>query len=165
MTAHRHPDTAPTRDRAARRPLSPIVQIGFGVAAAVIVWTVSSLALDGGRGRKPTGSGGFAPTSSDTTASPGAAPTNMAWIPGGEFSMGCADPRGRPFGGPDAMRDARPIHRVHVDGFWMDRTEVTNRRFAEFIAATGYVTVAERTPRAEDFPGAPAENLVPGGLV
>ncbi|MFM9194361.1 MAG: formylglycine-generating enzyme family protein, partial [Planctomycetia bacterium] len=89
----------------------------------------------------------------------------MVWIPGGEFSMGCADPRGQPFGGPDPMRDARPIHRVHVDGFWMVRTEVTHGRFSEFDASTGYVTVAERTPRAEDFPGAPAENLVPGSLV
>ncbi|NCY02792.1 MAG: formylglycine-generating enzyme family protein [Planctomycetia bacterium] len=89
----------------------------------------------------------------------------MAWIPGGEFSMGCVDPRGQPFGGPDPMRDARPIHRVHVDGFWMDRTEVTNARFAEFVAATGHVTVAERAPRPEDFPGAPPENLVPGSLV
>ena len=79
--------------------------------------------------------------------------------------MGCADPRGWPFGGPDAMRDARPIHRVKVSGFWMDRTEVTNEDFAEFVAATGYVTVAERPPRPEDFPGAPPENLVPGALV
>jgi formylglycine-generating enzyme required for sulfatase activity len=45
------------------------------------------------------------------------------------------------------MADARPIHRVHVDGFWMDRTEVTNAQFARFVAATGYVTVAERTRR------------------
>ena len=79
--------------------------------------------------------------------------------------MGCTDPRGRPFGGPDPMRDARPVHRVHVDGFWMDRTEVTNAQFAAFVHATGYTTVAERAPRAEDFPGAPPENLVPGALV
>ena len=42
--------------------------------------------------------------------------------------------------------DSRPIHRVYVDGFWMDATEVTNAQFAEFVKATGYVTVAERTP-------------------
>lgn len=92
-------------------------------------------------------------------------PAGMVWIPGGEFSMGCADPRGAPFGGDDAMTDARPLHRVRVQGFWMDAHEVTNARFAEFIAATGYVTVAERKPRAEDFPGAPPENLVPGSIV
>jgi formylglycine-generating enzyme required for sulfatase activity len=78
----------------------------------------------------------------------------MVWIPGGEFSMGA-----------DAMADARPIHRVYVDGFWMDRTEVTNAEFGRFVRATGYVTIAERTPRAEDFPGAPAENLVAGSVV
>lgn len=89
----------------------------------------------------------------------------MAWIPGGEFSMGCADPRGTPHGGPDPMADARPIHRVHVDGFWMDRTEITNAQFAEFVAATGYVTIAERLPDAADFPGAPPENLVAGSIV
>ena len=46
----------------------------------------------------------------------------------------------------DPMGDARPIHRVYVDGFWMDATEVTNEQFARFVEATGYVTVAERTP-------------------
>ena len=61
--------------------------------------------------------------------------------------------------------DSRPIHRVYVDGFWMDATEVTNEQFAAFVKATGYVTVAERTPRAEDFPGAPPENLVAGSVV
>lgn len=93
------------------------------------------------------------------------APAGMAWIPGGEFSMGCIDPRGIPGGGGDPMADARPIHRVHVDGFWMDVHEVTNEQFAAFVAATGYTTVAERPPRAEDFPGAPPENLVAGSIV
>jgi formylglycine-generating enzyme required for sulfatase activity len=61
--------------------------------------------------------------------------------------------------------DAGPLHRVTLDGFWMDRTEVTNRQFARFVKETGYITVAERTPTAEEFPGAPAENLVAGSLV
>lgn len=95
----------------------------------------------------------------------GDAPPGMAWIPGGEFSMGCADPRTRPFGGRDGMADARPIHRVRLSGFWMDVTEVTNRQFAAFVAASGYVTIAERTPRPEDFPDAPPENLVAGSIV
>jgi formylglycine-generating enzyme required for sulfatase activity len=63
------------------------------------------------------------------------------------------------------MPDARPIHRVAVDGFWMDTTEVTNAQFRDFVQATGYVTIAEQTPRAEDFPGAPIENLVAGSTV
>jgi formylglycine-generating enzyme required for sulfatase activity len=89
----------------------------------------------------------------------------MVWIPGGEFSMGTPDPRGLEHGGNGAMADGRPIHRVYVDGFWMDQTEVTNEQFARFVKATRYVTVAERTPRAEDFPGAPKENLVAGSVV
>ena len=95
----------------------------------------------------------------------GEIPAGMAWIPGGEYSMGCDDPRGMPHGGSDPMRDARPIHRVQLQGFWMDKTEVTNLEFTSFVAATGYRTVAERPPRAEDFPGAPPENLVAGSIV
>jgi formylglycine-generating enzyme required for sulfatase activity len=87
---------------------------------------------------------------------PAASPKGMVWVPGGEFHMGSDEP---------AFRDARPLHRVRVDGFWMDATEVTNEQFAAFVQATGHVTIAERTPRAEDFPGAPAENLVAGSVV
>ena len=79
--------------------------------------------------------------------------------------MGSDDPMREICGGGDPMPDARPIHRAYVDGFWMDATEVTNEAFARFVTATHYVTVAERTPRAEDFPGAPAEALVPGSIV
>jgi formylglycine-generating enzyme required for sulfatase activity len=90
----------------------------------------------------------------------------MVWIPGGEFSMGAQDPADvNDKVGMQATTDSRPIHRVYVDGFWMDKTEVTNAQFAAFVKATGYVTVAERTPRAEDFPGAPPENLVAGAVV
>ena len=95
----------------------------------------------------------------------GPQPEGMVWIKGGEFTMGCEDPRRLPHGGPDPMPDSRPIHRVSVDGFWMDRVEVTNKQYAAFVKATGYVTVAERTPRAEDYPGAPPENLVAGSVV
>ena len=47
----------------------------------------------------------------------------------------------------------------------MDQATVTNDRFAAFVRATGYVTVAERTPTAAEFPGAPPENLVAGSVV
>jgi formylglycine-generating enzyme required for sulfatase activity len=66
---------------------------------------------------------------------------------------------------PGVTADAQPVHRVYVDGFWMDRTEVTNDQFAAFAAATGYVTIAERTPTKEEFPTAPPENLVAGSTV
>ena len=107
----------------------------------------------------------FAVTKPRDQGTPAAAPKGMVWIPGGEFSMGCVDPRDLPHGGHDAMPDARPIHRVYVDRFWMDQSEVTNDQFAAFVRATSYVTVAERTPTAAEFPGAPAENLVAGSVV
>ncbi len=62
----------------------------------------------------------------------------MVWIEGGTFGMGASDKEGRP--------DEYPQHQVQVDGFWMDATEVTNAHFAAFVAATGYVTTAERAP-------------------
>ena len=61
--------------------------------------------------------------------------------------------------------DAEPIHPVRVDGFWMDKTAVTNEQFGKFVKATGYITIAERTPTKEEFPTAPAENLVAGSVV
>jgi formylglycine-generating enzyme required for sulfatase activity len=111
-------------------------------------------------------SAAFLPTLENTSAAPGLAPPGMVWIPGGEFSMGARDPlQLHDLVGIQAIADARPVHRVFVDGFWMDETEVTNEQFAAFVAATGYVTVAERTPRSEDFPGVPATALVAGSAV
>jgi len=110
---------------------------------------------------------GFEPTTPNAADAPGPAPDGMVWIPGGEFSMGAADPLGKDANvvGMQATEDSRPIHRVSVDGFWMDTTEVTNRQFAEFVKATSYVTVAERKPTQEEFPDAPPENLVAGSVV
>ncbi len=107
----------------------------------------------------------FLPTHANATTAPGKAPNGMVWIPGGEFSMGAAEPPGLNDVGMKATMDSRPIHRVHVDGFWMDATEVTNAQFAAFVKATGYVTVAERAPRPEEFPGVPRENLVAGSAI
>jgi len=64
-----------------------------------------------------------------------------------------------------ARFDARSIQRVYADGFYMDNTDVTRARFAEFVKATGRLTIPERIPRPKDFPGAPPENLVAGGIV
>jgi formylglycine-generating enzyme len=87
---------------------------------------------------------------------PSKPPKGMVWIPGGEFWMGSQE---------KSMSDAHPLHLVYVDGFWMDKTEVTNKQFEHFVQATGYVTVAERKPHAKDFPGVFEEHLVPGSLV
>jgi len=78
----------------------------------------------------------------------------MVWILGGIFLMGS-----------DEFPDARPLHEVNVKGFWMDEHEVTNAWFAEFAKATGYKTVAERALDPKDFPGVPADQLVPGSAV
>jgi formylglycine-generating enzyme required for sulfatase activity len=67
---------------------------------------------------------------------------NMVRIPGGSFSMG--GDGGLMDGGSQSHQTSYPIHEVTVDGFWMDVAEVTNRQFAEFVEATGYVTFAER---------------------
>jgi formylglycine-generating enzyme required for sulfatase activity len=107
----------------------------------------------------------FLPTRPNSLAAPSPAPPGMVFVPGGEFSMGAADPRQFEHGGHDAMPDTRPIHRVYVDGFWMDATEVTNGEFQRFVKATGYVTVAEKKPTREEFPTAPPENLVAGSVV
>ena len=108
---------------------------------------------------------GFEPTIENDDAPPKQVPERMVWIPGGEFSMGANDPPDIDEVGMKATDDGRPIHRVYVDGFFMENTHVTNAEYARFVKATGYVTVAERTPRAEDFPGAPPGNLNPGGVV
>ncbi|MGL4552600.1 MAG: formylglycine-generating enzyme family protein [Gemmataceae bacterium] len=92
-----------------------------------------------------------------------AAPPGMVWVPPGEFLMGA----------PDGPANERPAHRVRLDGFWMDEHEVTNAQFRAFVAATGYVTTAERTPVWDELkkslppgtPRPPADRLVPASMV
>jgi formylglycine-generating enzyme len=108
----------------------------------------------------------FEPTIANETRPKFSAPAGMAWISGGEFSMGSEDPSTITVcGGHEHMRDSRPIHRVYVDGFWMDKTEVTNQEFEKFVKATGYKTIAEIAPTHDQFPTAPKENLVAGSTV
>src|SRR5437660_4024826 len=107
----------------------------------------------------------FEPTIANKNSSPGKAPEGMVWIPGGEFSMGAAGNGGGSCEMPMTSNDAGPVHRVRVDGFWMDATAVTNEDFEKFVKATSYVTIAERTPTREEFPTAPSENLVAGSVV
>lgn len=110
---------------------------------------------------------------SDSSGAPAAAgaagadsaPPGMVWIPGGEFSMGSEIASESLCSLPGTVGDAQPIVRVAVDPFWMDATEVTNEQFAAFVQATGYVTIAERTPTQAEFPTAPPENLVAGSTV
>src|SRR3954468_24511466 len=88
----------------------------------------------------------FAPTIPNRGPPRERAPEGMVWIPGGEFSMGATVSSEGLCDVHGVTRDALPVHRVYVDVFWMDATEVTTAQFARFVKATGYVTVAERTP-------------------
>ena len=81
-------------------------------------------------------------------------PSGMAWINGGTFQMGSEH----------HYPEEAPVRKVAVDGFWMDCTPVTNAAFARFVAATGYVTVAERVLYATQYPGANRADLVQGSL-
>ncbi|MGF9761873.1 formylglycine-generating enzyme family protein [Microvirga sp. 0TCS3.31] len=90
------------------------------------------------------------PLAQDSTYHP-----DMIGIPGGTFRMGS----------DQHYPEEAPVHRVTVDGFWIDRTPVTNREFRRFVEATGHVTVAERKPDPRDYPGALPEMLKAGSLV
>ncbi len=79
----------------------------------------------------------------------------MVWIPGGTFTMG--DARFYP--------EERPLRPTAVEGFWIDRCPVTHQQFSRFVAAAGYLTVAEQLPDPALYPGAPPENLVAGSMV
>jgi formylglycine-generating enzyme required for sulfatase activity len=79
----------------------------------------------------------------------------MARIAGGEFRMGSED----------FYPEERPVRRVAVEGFWIDRHPVTVTEFRRFVKATGHVTVAERPLDPELYPDADPARLVPGSLV
>src|ERR1700679_1222738 len=81
--------------------------------------------------------------------------SEMVWIPGGTFRMGS----------DHHYPEEAPAHRVSVDGFWIDRTPVTNRQFKQFVKATGHKTFAEIPPDPKDYPGALPHMLYAGSLV
>jgi len=78
----------------------------------------------------------------------------MVLIPGGKMTMGATD----------GASDEQPLHDVKVRGFWIDKTAVTNEQFARFVAATGYITFAERQPENVEA-AAPPERRQPGAFV
>jgi formylglycine-generating enzyme required for sulfatase activity len=81
--------------------------------------------------------------------------SGMLWIPGGRFRMGS----------DQHYPEEAPAHHVHVDGFWIDRTPVTNAQFRAFVRATGHITFAETKPKPEDYPNASPHMLFAGSLV
>ena len=165
------------REKSARNGRLLLAAISLVIVGGLAWWLVrgpSSLtgsSLDSTRTKTlpttPNAQPNFEATIPSSEPAPGSLPEGMVFIPGGEFSMGSLDPVATEMycGGDEPMHDARPIHRVSVDAFFMDATEVTNEQFARFVAATGYITVAEQKPTREEFPGAPEENLVAGSVV
>jgi len=92
----------------------------------------------------------------DEMSVPGTPPAeNMVWVPDGTFLMG--SDRHYP--------EEAPTHRVSVDGFWIDRTPVTNRQFRRFVEESGYTTSAEIAPDPAQYPGALPEMLQPASVV
>jgi formylglycine-generating enzyme len=108
---------------------------------------------------------GLAISPMSAVAGSGSPPAGMAWIPNGTYKMGTDDAKSFP--------NERPAHEVKVNGFWMDKWDVTNDDFQKFADATGYLTTAERKPdwnelKKELPPGTPKPDdslLVAGAMV
>lgn len=122
--------------------LSVAAAVLLGAAAIVAVWTV------GGRETARLAAAEPARCLADESG------RGDVWVPPGTFTMG-----------DTVYPEEGPLRQVSVEGFWMDRTEVTNRDFAAFVAATGYVTVAERPVDATLHPHLPPEMRLPGAVV
>jgi formylglycine-generating enzyme len=109
------------------------------------------MAVQGGSMVKTTAAAMSRPSAEGQTA----AVSTMVRVPGGTFRMGS----------DHHSPEEAPAHRVVVDGFWIDRTPITNREFLRFANATGYVTFAEIAPDVADYPGALPHMLRAGSLV
>jgi formylglycine-generating enzyme required for sulfatase activity len=83
-------------------------------------------------------------------------PSGMIFIPGGTFTIGTDNA---------SFIEEQSAANVTVERFCIDKYEVTNAQFAEFVKATGYVTVAERPLSPEQFPDLPEDQRQPGSLV
>ena len=94
-------------------------------------------------------------TRSITSCSKPAKRADMVWVEGGSYIRGAGA----------LYPEEGPQQEIRVDGFWIDKFEVTNARFREFVEATGYVTVAERTPEPKHFPEIDPALLQPGSVV
>ena len=109
-----------------------IILVALSFSSAVVAWCLLTPPPTAERDK-----------SAAAEKSPRPTPTGMVWIAGGSFFMGSRD----------GNEDEKPVHEVEQSGLWMDITEVTNAEFKRFVDATGYATVAERTPTREDFAG------------
>ena len=143
-----------------------IISITYGVTRLISPKVkVTETALDCHETPNTSEPSAFKPTIENKNKPKGKAPEGMVWIPGGEFSMGSnvADESLCSLSG--VTKDAAPIHRVYIDGYYMDKTEVTNEEYEKFVKATGYITVAEQKPTKEEFPTAAEEDLITGSVI
>lgn len=122
---------------------------GYGVCAAALAACGPTHESTVTNAREPTGCLAGREYGSLTHAG------GMLFVGGGSFLMGAAPMR----------EEEGPPRETIVGSFWIDRTEVTNREFAEFVAATGYVTVAERPLDASRYPQLSADQRKPSGIV
>ena len=165
-----------------RSPRSAIAVVAGLLAAGVGGWALYAKPWQSGdTTRAPSSpatasSTGEAPCSACLIATPtrfaqadGDGPPGMAWVPGGEYVMG--DSGGA--AGVVSLPWEQPAHRVRVDGFYIDKCELTNAQFQAFVDATGYVTTAEKAPDIREImkqlppgtPPPPREKLVAASLV
>lgn len=141
-----------------------IISIAYGYTK-LIVPKQNLAAMDCAETANTAAESAFKPTIENKKKPAGKAPKGMVWIPGGEFSMGSNVEDESLCSLKGVTKDAAPIHRVYVDGYYMDETEVTNEEYEKFVKATGYVTVAEQKPTKEEFPTAADEDLVAGSVI
>lgn len=133
---------------AQRKIIAVVLVVALAAAgAAALLW------ISGGRdaSRLATAEPSRCLTSLQESAS---AHAGMVYVPAGTFEMG-----------DTVYPEEGPLRKVSVKGFWIDRTEVTNDEFAAFVAATGYVTVAERDVDADVHPELPPEMRAAGAVV
>ncbi len=118
----------------------PFILGGVAVGLVVVLFSISN---------------SKGPSEFDPLVETDGTPPEMVGIPAGTFTMGS----------DEGTLDERPAHDVTLNAFRMDATEVTNAQFAAFVKATGYITIAERTPDPATYPNAPPERVVPGSAV
>lgn len=133
--------------------MKPILSlILLAVAAGILVFGISTL-VEPPKPPVETTVEDPPPPDEESSNPPPEPPPGMVYIPGGEFTMGTR---------PDVgWNEEKPTHRVRVRGFFLDETEVTNEQFSRFVAATGYVTTAEKPWEVKEK----KQSFPPGALV
>ncbi|MEX1154648.1 SUMF1/EgtB/PvdO family nonheme iron enzyme [Parvibaculum sp.] len=132
--------------------LSVLAAALVAAAAVAVIWTRGGSNAARMAAAEPAQC--LAPPAADDAAPRAGSPAGMVWVPPGTFTMG-----------DTIYPEEGPLRQVSVEGFWIDRTEVTNRDFAAFVAATGYVTVAERPVDTALHPYLPPEMRKAGAVV